>query len=253
MFKARRPNLTIRPAIARLSQKNASKHLLEEIQVCRDAWSKLHYSYSSRLTWPLHGKNRAFSIIDQQRSEVKRAEPVASHLARRFCGRKFVGLGFGLLVLVLLPGNGGVIFKPIAPAGNGDGLGVVEETIQDRAGGGHIAHLRGRLRGRRLRGRSASGSSASGSSASGSSASGSDLGNMLFDTVGCWGRAGRVAERSDVSKIKNQKSRLQLAQPRSDTDRLSVLVLPQVIPPPLVVSLSSLPALPAQSGCAGRA
>ena len=30
-------------------------------------------------------------------------------------------------------------FKPITPPGNGDGLGVMQETIQDRASRGHVA------------------------------------------------------------------------------------------------------------------
>jgi hypothetical protein len=36
----------------------------------------------------------------------------ASHSARRFCGRRFVGLGFALLIFVPFPGNGGVVFEP---------------------------------------------------------------------------------------------------------------------------------------------
>jgi hypothetical protein len=50
-----------------------------------------------------------------------------------------VGLGFGLPIFVLLSGNGGVVFESVTPSGNGNGLGVVQETIQDRAGCGHVA------------------------------------------------------------------------------------------------------------------
>ena len=32
-----------------------------------------------------------------------------------------------------------MVFKPITPPGNGNGLGVVEESVQDRTGGGHVA------------------------------------------------------------------------------------------------------------------
>jgi hypothetical protein len=38
-------------------------------------------------------------------SKEKRAEPEASHSARRFCGRRFVALGFDLLVFGLLAGD----------------------------------------------------------------------------------------------------------------------------------------------------
>jgi hypothetical protein len=32
-----------------------------------------------------------------------------------------------------------MVFKAVAPAGNGNGLGVVQETIQDGTGRGHVA------------------------------------------------------------------------------------------------------------------
>jgi|GEM_PF-5859287 hypothetical protein len=32
-----------------------------------------------------------------------------------------------------------MVFKPITPLGNGNGLGVVQETIRDRASRGHFA------------------------------------------------------------------------------------------------------------------
>lgn len=32
-----------------------------------------------------------------------------------------------------------MVFEPIAPAGNGNGLGVVQETVHDGAGGGDVA------------------------------------------------------------------------------------------------------------------
>ena len=63
---------------------------------------------------------------------------MASHSARRFCGRRFVGFGFGLLVFILFSGNGGVVFEPVAPASDGNGLGVMQAAIQDGAGGGHV-------------------------------------------------------------------------------------------------------------------
>ena len=84
-----------------------------------------------------HGENRAFSMIVS--SEVKRAGAERRALARGPGGRRFVGLGFGLPVFVLFSGNGGEVFEPIAPAGNGNGLGMVQETIQDRSGGGNVA------------------------------------------------------------------------------------------------------------------
>jgi hypothetical protein len=62
-------------------------------------------------------------------SKVKRAEPMASHSARRFCGRRFVGLGFDLFVFILFSGNGGVVFESVTAPGHGSGLGVVQETI----------------------------------------------------------------------------------------------------------------------------
>jgi len=58
---------------------------------------------------PICGENCALFIIVS--SEVKRAEPESEHSARRFCGQRFVGLGFGLLVFILFSGNGGVVFE----------------------------------------------------------------------------------------------------------------------------------------------
>jgi hypothetical protein len=40
---------------------------------------------------------------------------------------------------ILLPGNGGVVCKPITPPDNGNGLGVLQETIQNRDVGGRVA------------------------------------------------------------------------------------------------------------------
>jgi hypothetical protein len=48
-------------------------------------------------------------------------------------------LGFGPFVFLLFSGNGGVVFKPATPPGHGNGLGMVQETIQDRASRGHAA------------------------------------------------------------------------------------------------------------------
>jgi hypothetical protein len=45
--------------------------------------------------------------------------------------------GWDLIFFVLFAGNGGAVFEPVASAGNGNGLGVVQETIQDRARRGH--------------------------------------------------------------------------------------------------------------------
>jgi hypothetical protein len=36
-------------------------------------------------------------------------------------------------------GNGGVVFEPITPPANGNGLVIVQETIQDRASRRHVA------------------------------------------------------------------------------------------------------------------
>src|SRR5262245_36220652 len=58
-----------------------------------------------------------------------------SQSSRRFLD----GLGFALFVFVLLSGNGGVVFEPLTPAGNCDGLGMVQKAIQNRARRGHIA------------------------------------------------------------------------------------------------------------------
>src|ERR1035441_1528734 len=90
-----------------------------------------------RPAWPIRGENRAFSIIVS--STVKRAEPVASHSARRFCGRRFVGLGFAFLVFVLFAGDGSVVFEPVTAPGDGNRLGVMKEAVQDRASRGHVA------------------------------------------------------------------------------------------------------------------
>jgi hypothetical protein len=38
-------------------------------------------------------------------------------MARRFRGRRFVGLGFALLVFLLFAGDGGMVFKPITVTG----------------------------------------------------------------------------------------------------------------------------------------
>jgi len=71
--------------------------------------------------------------------QVKQAGAERRALARGPGGRRFVGLGFDLFVFVLFSSNGGEVFEPVAPAGNGDGLGMVQETIQDRASGGDVA------------------------------------------------------------------------------------------------------------------
>jgi len=54
-------------------------------------------------------------------------------LARGPGGRRFVRLGFDLFVFLLFPGSGGMIFEPIAPAGDGNCLSMVQEAIQDRS------------------------------------------------------------------------------------------------------------------------
>jgi len=64
--------------------------------------------------------------------------PLTSHSARRFCGRRFVGLGFELLAFILFSGDGGMVFEPIAPPGNGNRLGVVQAAIQNSTRGGHV-------------------------------------------------------------------------------------------------------------------
>jgi hypothetical protein len=60
-------------------------------------------------------------------------------LARRFCSRSFVALGFGGLGTVLFSDGGGVVFEPVTPPGNGNSLGMVDETIQDGARSKHVA------------------------------------------------------------------------------------------------------------------
>jgi hypothetical protein len=75
----------------------------------------------------LHGKS---SVVPQyMSSKVKRAEPVASHSVRWFCGRRFIGLGFDLLCFIFLSGDGGVVFEPLTALGNGNRLGVVRESL----------------------------------------------------------------------------------------------------------------------------
>lgn len=63
---------------------------------------------------------------------------MASHSARWFCGQKFVELGLGLLAFVLLSDNGGVVFKQVTPSGNCNRLGMVQKTMQDGTGSGHV-------------------------------------------------------------------------------------------------------------------
>jgi len=48
-------------------------------------------------------------------------------------------LDLDFLFLSSFSGHGGVVFKPVTPPGNGNSLSVVQETIQDRVGGGHVA------------------------------------------------------------------------------------------------------------------
>jgi hypothetical protein len=51
-------------------------------------------------------------------------------------------LGLDLLLLFLFPFPAtAAVFKPVIPLGNGNGLGVVEEKIQDCAGGGQQLSL----------------------------------------------------------------------------------------------------------------
>src|SRR5689334_16180346 len=56
---------------------------------------------------------------------------MASHSVRRFCSRRFSGLGFGLPVSVLFTGKGRAIFQPTTATGNGIRLNVVQETVQN--------------------------------------------------------------------------------------------------------------------------
>jgi len=98
-----------------------------------------HQFYSetqkSHLSWcALHGQyadsQRKSSVFHNRKQRDKTSRTgIASHSARRFCGQRFVGLGFGLFVFILFSDNGGVVFEPITSASNGDGLGVVQERI----------------------------------------------------------------------------------------------------------------------------
>jgi len=60
----------------------------------------------------------------------KRAEPDGEPFSSPVLRSKIRWLGFALFIFILFSGNGGVVFKPVAPPGNGNGLGVVQETIQ---------------------------------------------------------------------------------------------------------------------------
>jgi hypothetical protein len=74
----------------------------------------------------------------QQRGKTSRTGMRAIQLA----GSAVEGsLGLDLLFLFLssFPATARVVFEPIAPPGNGNGLGVVQKTIQNRASGGHVA------------------------------------------------------------------------------------------------------------------
>ena len=44
-----------------------------------------------------------------------------------------------MLLLFPLSGHRSLVFEPVAPARDGDGLGMVQETVQDGRGAGHIA------------------------------------------------------------------------------------------------------------------
>src|SRR5687768_15178802 len=59
--------------------------------------------------------------------------------SRRLRGLRFTGFGFNRSILRLLPSGGSMIFEPIAPASNGNSLGMMQKAIQDCASGGHIA------------------------------------------------------------------------------------------------------------------
>jgi hypothetical protein len=78
-----------------------------------------------RAAWPIGDENRA--------------EPVASHSSRRFCGRRFVGLGFGFFVFILFPGNGGVVFEPVTPTGKASFYAASVECLAIRSLSGRRA------------------------------------------------------------------------------------------------------------------
>ena len=87
--------------------------------------------------WPICVEKRSFSLICQQRSKTSRTGTRATQIAGSAVeGSLDLDLFFDF---VLLSGNDGVVFELVAPASNGNGLGVVEETIQDRTGSRHVA------------------------------------------------------------------------------------------------------------------
>ena len=70
------------------------------------------------------------------RGELKRAEPDSEpDSTRRFCGRRFVGLSAFLVFL----GDHRRFLDAITFAGDGDDFGMVQEPVEDGAGGENIA------------------------------------------------------------------------------------------------------------------
>jgi hypothetical protein len=82
------------------------------------------------------GENRAFSIIrQQQRKAEPESEPFSSPVLRSKVRWAWICPTY----FILFAANDGVVFKPVTPPGNGNRLGAVQETIQDRARCGRVA------------------------------------------------------------------------------------------------------------------
>src|SRR6266700_696119 len=96
-----------------------------------------NYADIKRSIWPIRGQNRAIFIIVS--SEVKRAEPESEPFSSPVLRSKVRWAWIWSFVFVLLSWNGGVVFESVTPPCNGNGLGVAQATIQNRASGRHVA------------------------------------------------------------------------------------------------------------------
>jgi hypothetical protein len=63
------------------------------------------------------------------RCELNRAEPDSEPFSSPVLRSKVRWTWIWSFAFVLLPGDGGVVFETITPPGNGNGLGMVQETI----------------------------------------------------------------------------------------------------------------------------
>ncbi len=96
---------------------------IENVSAFGEAKTSPNGSGQTSISEPEHASKNSSFLFD---------EVAVLLMLRGFIGAFLVGLVFLWFGL-------GLILEAIAAAGNGNGLGVVQEAVEDGAGGGHIA------------------------------------------------------------------------------------------------------------------